>query len=255
MNDLLTLSDAHNLSLLEWAIAFLAAFVLGFSKAGIKGLGVVIVTLMALVFGGKASTGVIIPLLITADILAVIYYNRSADWKLLFKLLPWVLIGIVVGMYVGKDMPEVIFKRGMAIIILLTVAMMFWWDRQKDIEIPKNWWFAGVMGLCAGFTTMVGNLAGAFSNIFFLAMRVPKQIFIGTAAWLFFIVNITKLPIHIFVWETVSIETFAVNIRLIPGVFLGFYVGVKLVEKIHEEAYRKMILILTALGAVMIFLR
>lgn len=255
MNDLLTVSDQYDITVFEWAIAFLAAFTLGFSKAGIKGLGVVIVTLMALVFGGKASTGVIIPLLITADVLAVIYYNRSADWKLLFKLLPWVLTGIFVGMYVGKDMPEEIFKQGMAIIILLTVAMMFWWDRQKDIEIPNNWWFAGVMGLGAGFTTMVGNLAGAFSNIFFLAMRVPKQIFIGTAAWLFFIVNIVKLPIHIYVWETVSLETFAINIRLIPGVFLGFYIGVKVVEKIHEEAYRKMILILTAFGAVMIFLK
>ena len=132
---------------------------------------------------------------------------------------------------------------------------MFWWDRKKNMEIPDNKWFAGVMGLGAGFTTMVGNLAGAFSNIFFLSMRVPKQIFIGTAAWLFFIVNITKLPIHIFVWETLSLETFAVNIRLIPGVFLGFYVGVKLVEKINEAAFRKMILILTAFGAIMIFLR
>jgi len=141
------------------------------------------------------------------------------------------------------------------VIILLTVAMMFWWERQKDMKIPNNWWFAGILGLSAGFTTMIGNLAGAFSNIFFLAMRVPKRVFIGTAAWLFFIINIFKLPFHILVWETISIETLAVNLRLIPGVLLGFYVGVKVVERIEENTYRKMILVLTAFGAIMIFLK
>ncbi|MFT5386368.1 MAG: putative membrane protein YfcA [Saprospiraceae bacterium] len=255
MSELLSISDSFNIAWHQWGIAFLAAFTLGFSKAGIKGLGVVIVTLMALVFGGKVSTGIVIPLLIVADILAVIYYNRSADWHYLFKLLPWMVIGVLLGVYAGKDLPEVIFKQGMAVIILITVAMMFWWDRQKEAKIPENWWFAGVMGLSAGFTTMIGNLAGAFTNIFYLAMRIPKNVFIGTTAWLFFIINIFKLPFHIWVWETVGWETFAVNLRLIPGVFLGFYVGVKVVERIHEEAYRKMILILTALGAIMIFLR
>lgn len=255
MWEFLQINEVYSLSWFEWGLAFLAAFIAGFSKAGIKGLGVVIVTLMALVYGGKTSTGIIVPLFIMADILAVTYYNRSAEWKLLFKLLPWMVIGVLLGVYVGKDLPEVIFKRGMAIIILLTVGMMFWWDRQKEMKVPNHWWFSATMGLSAGFTTMIGNLAGAFSNIFFLAMQVPKRVFIGTAAWLFFIINLFKLPFHIFVWETVSSETIAVNLRLIPGVLLGFYIGVKVVEKIEEATYRRMILILTAFGAVMIFLR
>ena len=255
MSDIFMLSDTFEVSGYQWMIAFLAAFILGFSKAGIKGLGVVIVTLMALVFGGKISTGIVIMLLVVADVLAVIYYNRSADWKYLFKLLPWMILGVLLGVYVGKDLPENIFKQGMAVIILITVAMMFWWERRKEINIPDHWWFAGGMGLSAGFTTMIGNLAGAFTNIFYLAMRLPKNVFIGTTAWLFLIINSFKLPFHIWVWETVGWETLAVNLRLIPGVFLGFYVGVRVVERIQEKTYRRMILILTAIGAVMIFLR
>jgi len=253
--DFLSLSDSFSISWVQWSIAFLAAFITGFAKAGIKGLGVLIVTLMVWVFGGKASTGIVVPLFITADILAVIYYKRDVEWKYLFKLLPWMIVGVLLGVWAGKDIPEELFKRGMAVIILLSVGMMFWWENRKDVSVPEDWWFSGIMGLSAGFTTMIGNLAGAFSNIFFLAMRIPKNVFIGTAAWLFFIINLFKLPFHVWVWETVSIETFAVNIRLIPLVFIGFFIGVKVVERINEKAFRKMILIMTAFGAIMIFLR
>ena len=93
--------------------------------------------------------------------------------------------GILLGALAGKDLPEDLFKHGMAVIILLSVGMMYWWDQREDAVIPDHWWFSGLMGVLAGFCTMIGNLAGAFSNIYFLAMRLPKNHFIGTAAWLF----------------------------------------------------------------------
>jgi len=256
MSSLFDLPIQFQLQWWEWIIAFVAIALVGVSKSGIKGISVIIVTLLALVFGSKASTGILLPLLSVGDVLAVIYYNRHTQWKYLFRLLPWILIGIFIGTWVGKDLPEYLFKRGMAVIILLTVAMMYWWDRNKDrIEIPDNWWFAGLIGLAAGFTTMVGNLAGAFSNIFFLAMRLPKNQFIGTAAWLFLFVNLFKLPFHIFVWKTISIDTLALNLRIFPFVILGFIGGFQLVKIIKDHQYRKMILILTAFGALMIFFR
>ena len=111
------------------------------------------------------------------------------------------------------------------------------------------------MGVMAGITTMIGNLAGAFSNIYFLAMRLPKNVFIGTAAWLFLIVNAIKLPFHIFVWKTISRETLMIDLKLIPGIILGLFIGVRLVKVIREKFYRKLILILTAIGAILILFR
>lgn len=255
MSSFLELPSFFQLSFFHWGLALLAAFILGLSKSGIKGIAVVIVTIMAYVFGGKASTGVLVPMLIAADIFAVSYYHRHTQWKFLRRLLPWMMAGVLLGVWVGKDLPEDIFKQGMAVIILMTVGMMFWWDRRKDPKVPENKWLASVVGLAAGFTTMIGNLAGAFTNIYFLAMRLPKEQFIGTAAWLFFIINLFKLPFHIFVWETVSMETMALNIRLLPGIFLGLYTGIKLVKLIREKAYRQLILALTAIGAILIFFR
>jgi len=86
-------------------------------------------------------------------------------------------------------------------------------------------------------------------------MRMPKNDFIGTAAWLFFIINIFKLPFHIFVWKTITLETLALNLRLAPAVFIGFILGIRIVGLIKEQQYRQLILVLTALGAIMIFFR
>ncbi|WP_281541722.1 sulfite exporter TauE/SafE family protein [Maribacter aestuarii] len=243
------------ISLTSWILAFTAAFVIGVSKSGIKGIAIIIVTLMALAFGAKESTGLIVPLLIVGDIFAVIYYNRHTQWKYIVRFLPWMMLGVLIGVLVGKDLDESTFKLGMVGIILGSVVMMYWWDRKKSKRVPTHWAFAGSMGIMAGITTMIGNLAGAFSNIFFLAMRLPKNEFIGTAAWLFFIINIFKLPFHIFVWETISLDTLWVNLKLIPGILIGLFVGVRLVKIIKDDFYRKMILVLTALGAILILFR
>lgn len=244
-----------DISITAWTLAITAAIVIGLSKAGIKGIAIINVTLMALAFEAKESTGIVVPLLVFGDIFAVIYYNRHANWSYIFRFLPWIIFGIIIGVFVGNDLDESTFKIGMAIIILVSVIIMYWWDRRKSKNVPTHWLFAGVVGTIAGVTTMIGNLGGAFSNIYFLAMRVPKNEFIGTAAWLFLIINILKLPLHIFVWETITLETFIFDLKLIPGIIVGIILGIRLVKLIKEDFYRKMILVLTALGALMILLR
>ncbi|MEX0288910.1 MAG: sulfite exporter TauE/SafE family protein [Flavobacteriaceae bacterium] len=238
-----------------WLIALTAAFVIGVSKAGIKGIAIINVTLMALAFGAKESTGLVVPLLVVGDIFAVVYYNRHARWSYIVKFLPWMILGILLGVLIGNDLPEDVFKIAMAVIILGSVIIMYWWDRRKSKTVPTHWAFAGFIGTTAGITTMIGNLAGAFSNIYFLAMRLPKNEFIGTAAWLFLIINVFKLPFHIWSWGTITTETVLINLKLLPGVALGIVVGIKLVKIIKEQFYRKLILILTAAGAILILLR
>ena len=129
---------------------------------------------------------------------------------------------------------------------------MYYWENKKDKTVPTHWSFGSSMGILAGFTTMVGNLAGAFSNIYFLAMRLPKNTFIGTAAWLFFIINTFKLPFHIWSWETINQSSILKSLELVPFVILGLFVGVYLVKNINDEGYRKLILLFTALGGVAI---
>jgi len=242
-------------SSIEWALALFAAIIIGLSKAGLRGVDVMNVTIMALIFGSKSSTGVVLPLLCLADILAVAYYNRHAQWHHFRKLMPWMIIGVLLGWYVGRDIDEVVFKRIMAVIILTAVALLFWWEKRKSTHLPEGMWFASTLGLASGFTTMIGNLAGAFSNIYFLVLKFPKNEFIGTVSWMFLFINLFKVPFHVFSWETINIHSLKVNLFLAPAVILGFFIGVRIVAKIKNESYRKLILGLTLLGAIIIFFR
>jgi uncharacterized membrane protein YfcA len=210
-------------SVLNWILIFLAAFIVGLSKAGMKGTDMMNVTIMAIVFGGKASTGILLPLLCVADIMAVLYYHRHAQWSHFWKLLPWLAVGILIGVFVGQDLNEAVFRKIMAAIIILTVVIMLAIEFRRNFPVPQSRSFAAVMGLTSGFTTMLGNLAGAFSNLYFLAMRMPKNDFIGTAAWLFLVVNFFKLPFQVIFWKNITAASLWIDLLLLPGFLVGFF--------------------------------
>lgn len=242
-------------TLTDWLLILSSAFIIGMGKAGIKGLDMLTVTFMAIVFGSKSSTGVVLPLLSAADIAAVIYYNRHAQWNHFWKIIPWMAVGVLLGVWLGKDMNEQVFRSVMAGIILVTIIIVLVMEYRKSTNVPTHPAFAASTGLAAGFTTMIGNLAGAFSNLYFLAMRVDKNSFIGTAAWIFLIINLFKLPFQIFYWKNINLETLQVDLYLIPALALGFWAGVVWVGKIRDEQYRKLVIILTLIGSVMMLLK
>jgi uncharacterized membrane protein YfcA len=252
--DFISILQSFQLSLIQWVAIGLSGFILGASKSGIKGIGIVIILILAFVFGEKASTGVLLPMLIGADILAVIYYNKHVQWAYVIKLMPLMLVGVLVGVWLGNDISELVFKRIMAVIIILSVLVMIYTEKRKT-SIPNNKLFAHSTGFLAGFASMIGNLAGPIADIYFLAIRLPKNEFIGTGAWLFFIINVFKLPFHIMVWNTVTVDTLALNLVLIPLLVIGFFVGAYIVKLISNVNYRRFVFIITVIGAVILLFR
>lgn len=251
----LEILQSYQLTSLQWIAICLAVFLLGISKSGIKGLGIVLVIILAFVFGEKASTGILLPMLICADIMAVVYYNRHANWKYIGKLIPWMAFGVLVGVWLGNFISELLFKRIMAIIIIASVLIMFYSERRNSAEIPKSNLFSISAGFFAGFSTMIGNLAGPITNIYLLATRIPKNEFIGTAAWIFFIINVFKLPFHFLVWKTVTKETLVLNSVLLPVIVISFFTGTWIVKRISNVNYRRLILVITATGGIIMLFR
>jgi uncharacterized membrane protein YfcA len=243
------------MDIFQWILILLATFIIGLAKAGLKGIEMMNVTIMAIVFGSKASTGIVLPLLCVADILAVSYYNRHAQWPLFWKLIPWMMVGILIGVYVGKDLNEALFRKLMALIIIFTVFMMVVMEFKKTTKIPDNKSFVISTGLASGFTTMLGNLAGAFANIYFLAMRISKNNFIGTAAWIFLVINLFKLPFQVIYWKNITIDTLQIDLLLLPALLAGFWAGLKIVKYIKDDGYRKVVILLTFLGAIVILFK
>ncbi len=238
----------------QWMLLVLCACSVGIAKAGIPGITIFIVPLLALVFGGKLSSGLLLPMLSIGDFFVVKYYNRHAQWKYLFRLLPWSLTGVAIGVWVGDLVPDVIFKEIIAIVVFVCVGLMVWQEKKKNVSVPDHWWFPVIMGLFSGFATMIGNAAGPILALYFLSMHLPKNTYIGTAAWFSLIVNLIKIPLHVFVWGTITWNSILVNITMAPMIGLGAFTGIYLVKKIPERPYRLFIIIATAVSAMALLL-
>lgn len=237
-------------TIIQWILLVLCSLLVGMSKVGVPGVSMLVVPTLAIIFGGKASTGVLLPMLMMADIFGVSYYHRHAEWKYLWKLLPWAAIGIGIALWVGEVVNDVWFKNIIAILVFICIALMLWKDRQKGKNMfPDTWWFAASMGVLGGFATMIGNVAGPIFAIYLLAMHLPKNSFIGTGAWFFLILNFSKFPLHIFVWNTINWQTLTLDLLLLPGIGIGAFLGVKLVKRLSENLYRTAVIIVTALSA------
>ena len=174
----------------DWGILFLSALIIGMSKTGIQGLSLISVPLLALAFGAKPSTGLILPILCIADLIAVLYYRRIAEWKYVFKLLPAALVGFILALLVDKVIPPAAFKHLMGGCLAIVLLVMFWSEwKGKENKLSSCWWYGPFFGLLGGFTTMIGNAAGPVMAIYLLSVKMPKYSFVGTNAWFFLVIN------------------------------------------------------------------
>ena len=96
----------------HYYLAATGAFLLGIAKSGVKGIAVFIVVLFVFAFDAKASTGILMPLLILGDVFAIIYYKKHAHWKYVFQLIPWMCLGVLLGTYGGNLLDKTTFKIG-----------------------------------------------------------------------------------------------------------------------------------------------
>jgi len=242
------------LSALQWLLLAVCSLLIGMAKTGISGVGLMVVPILANAFGGRPSVGLLLPILIFADVFAVTWYNRHADWKHIFRLLPWAFAGIVIATLVGKRLDDNTFNKLLAALVIAGIGILLWKDlRSGEVRIPRSRWFAAILGLLGGFSTMIGNAAGPVMALYLLSMRLPKNRFIGTGAWFFFMVNLSKVPLHVWSWETITSQTILLDILMIPAIATGAFLGIWLVRLIPERFYRLLIIATTILSAFLLF--
>lgn len=237
----------------DWVIFFMAALFIGMSKTGIQGISLISIPLMALVFGAKPSTGVILPILCFADLVAVVYYRRVAEWKYIIKLIPAAIVGFGVALLADKLVPQDEFKRLMGVCLLIVLIFTIWSEyRGKENTIVTKWWYAPLFGVLGGFTTMIGNAAGPVLAIYFLSLKLPKYSFVGTNAWFFLIINWLKLPLQAFVWDNISTTTLQLDLYAIPLVIVGALSGIVLIKKLPEKGFRYFTTAMTLIAVIML---
>ena len=245
----------ETLTTFQWAILAVAALCIGLSKTGVQGLMLLVVPYMAMAFGAKASTGVILPMLCMADIVAVAYYKRIADWRVVAKLLPPAVLGFFLAIFVDRLIPTEGFRQLMGWTLALALAVMLWSELYgKENRWLKKWWYSALFGLLGGFTTMIGNAAGPVMSVYLLSMRKEKMEYIGINAWFFLVVNLLKVPLQIFVWENISWSSFSLNLLMLPIIGMGAWLGIRVVKLLPERAFRRFILVVTILSVAMMLI-
>ena len=237
------------LSAIQWVIIAAGCVLLGVSKTGIPGVSIVFVPILAMILPAKASTGFLLPMLIVGDIFAVTYYKRHAQWKHVFRLIPFSLLGVGIGYFTMRLVSDSQLRPAIGIIVLLMLGVQYIRSRRKEQPIPQSIWFALIMGVLAGFTTMVANAAGPVMAIYLLSMKLSKEQYVGTGAWYFFIINILKVPLSASL-GLITLESLATNAVLIPAIALRALLGIKVLKVIPQSVFRISILVIATLSAI-----
>ena len=243
---------------LQWICAALGALMVGISKAGITGLSILSVALFTHVFpSSKQASGLVLPLLIFGDIVAVLSYRTHTQWRYLWKLMPWTAAGVVLGYFALGHISDRT-ARIMIGAIIVSLCALGYWRRYLSVTTQEttgswHWALGAALGVVAGFITLVANAAGPLMSIYLIAMRLPKMQFVGTAAVFFMLLNLFKVPFMVKL-GLITPESFEFNLVLAPAVLLGALAGRWLLMRINQQLFDQLVLSLSAIAGVLLIL-
>lgn len=243
----------------QWTLLVAGAVMVGMAKTGLSGLGTLFIAIFANVLPTKEATGLVLPLLILGDVVAVAVYRRHAVWSQLWGLFPWAGVGVVAG-YLAMDRIDNhqarVLVGGIVIALLVLHALRRWRERRmtavvEQPRVPRP--VVAAVGVLAGFTTLIANAAGPLMAVYLLALRLPKLEFIGTSAVYFLLLNLFKVPFMVDL-GLITGSSLWVNLLLAPAVFTGALIGRSLVQRINQRWFEIITLSLTAVAGLRLVL-
>ncbi|MFJ8149512.1 sulfite exporter TauE/SafE family protein [Streptomyces sp. NPDC096094] len=242
------------------ALAF-AALLVGFSKTAVSGANTVSLAIFAAVLPARASTGILLPVLIAGDILAVLTYRRHAHWPTLWRLFPAVAVGVVAGTLFLVWADDAIVRTSIGVILLFMAGVTMWRRRQAadadgrpdEIASGAGRVKARSYGVLGGFTTMVANAGGPVMSMYLLSAGFRKLGFLGTSAFFFLIVNVSKLPfsagLGLIDGRSLLLDA-ALVVFVVPGAFLGTWA----VTRINQRLFERLVIAATVVGGLQLLL-
>ncbi len=213
-------------------VAVIAVLIVGLSKAGLLGsLGMVGVPLLSLVMPARDAAGMMLPVLLAMDVIAVWAYRRDLNWHILKLMLPGAAIGTLLGWLLWSVVSDAAVLLFVGIVTLLFVLDAILPLRKKLEGLPPSRGWGGFWGGAAGFTSFISHTGGPPFQIYVLPQRLSPMEYSGTSAWFFAIVNTAKLVPYFFLGQ-LSVGNLALSAALAPVGIVGVLIGVVLVRRI-----------------------
>lgn len=226
----------------------------GIAKAGIPGASSVIIPILAIFLGGKISVGFLLPISFVASLLSGIRNRSHINWKSLIKVLPWALTGIFVGAWVGDRSNERIFFILLSTVILVGAAITIIQHLKHSAFRDPYGISVVAIGLIAGFSAMIGNATGPLISTLFLLQRFPKKQFIHTYVWFCLITDFIKIPFHVFLWHTITLDSLLLGLYTIPIMVIGVFIGFWLTKVLSIRVYQNTIITLSCITAIFLLI-
>ncbi|MEV8565086.1 sulfite exporter TauE/SafE family protein [Streptomyces sp. NPDC051322] len=246
-----------------WELAALAAAaaLVGFSKTAVSGANTISLAVFAAVLPARESTGVLLPILITGDVLAVLTYRRHAHWPTLWRLFPAVAVGVVIGTEFLFWADDAVVRTSIGAILLLMAGVTLWRRRttesvdEASAEPTRSGRVkARSYGVLGGFTTMVANAGGPVMSLYLISAGFRKLGFLGTSAWFFLIVNTAKVPFSVGL-GLIDAKSLLLDAALVGFVVPGAYIGRRCASRINQRLFERLVIGATVLGGLQLLLR
>ncbi|WP_288799183.1 sulfite exporter TauE/SafE family protein [uncultured Arsenicicoccus sp.] len=240
------------ISLLAWSLLVTGALVVGFSKTAIGGAAMVAVGVFALALPAKESTGTLLLLLLVGDLVATRAYRHTVDRGLLVRLVLPVLLGVGLGVGFLAVVDDLVLRRVIGAILLVLLGIQLW-SARRPVSRQGSRAVGRAYAALAGFTTMVANAGGPAMNLYLLRENYEKWTFLGTTAWFFLAVNLVKLPFMVGL-GLVTGRGLALLALLAPVVLLGAWLGRRVVARLDQAWFARIVTAFVAVSAMQLVL-
>ena len=229
-----------------------ASLLLGITKTSFPSAAILVVPLLALVVDSRTAAGLLLPIYIVSDIAGVWFYRKEGKPGKAFRLLPWAAVGMAAAVLFGSAVDEHTFQRMLGILIIVTLGINVFLEPERMARIPH--WTTPLIGILAGFTTMIGNASGPIMTIYLFMMGLTTFGFVGTISVFSLIVNVSKIPIHLFVWRSVSPDAFLISAVMLPVVVAGNLIGRHVLRRVPPKIFRAVMLSMAGLAGLRMLL-
>ncbi len=223
-----------------YAAAIPAVLLLGVSKSGFgAGFGSLAVPLMALVVTVPQAAAMLMPVLLVMDLLGLHAFRKHFDWKLIRFLVPFGLLGTVIGTLLFKLLDSHTVAGVVGVFTLAFLAQRLLFPTRPDSPSPPRW-LGAILTTTAGFTSFVAHAGGPPVSAYVIPMRLSPLVFTATLSVFFFVVNLSKwVP---YAWlGLLDVRNMATSLALLPFAPIGVLVGVRIAHRINAVLFYRLV--------------
>jgi uncharacterized protein len=234
---------------LFYLVSVFAVSLLGLSKGGFFGLGVVALPLMSLYVPPLQAAAILVPVQLAQDALTIWSYRKTWSAWNLKVMVPGVVVGIVIGTLLAASLTPTHIRLAIGLIAAAFVLRYWLSQRFALMAFRPNAATGVIIGAIGGFTTLLANAGGPAWQIHLLPQNLDKFTYAGTLTMLFAASNFMKMPAYAalgqMTWNNILTGTL-----LLPVAIASNYLGIWLVRRISTELFFRLAYVLMFLIAV-----